>query len=292
MHATPFASTTRRAQVRYRSRGWTASTASERVLATLLVVDIVGSTQRAVELGDRRWRAVLDDYDLLVERALAQHRGRLVNGARDGVLATFAGPARALRCAVALGEAARAIGVELRAGVHTGECEARAGDVAGIAVHVAARLQAAARPGEVLASSTVRDLVAGSGLAFEDRGRRVLRGIPGEWSLFAVARDAERRPRGPAPADPRAQADDLSDLSRRELEVLALIAEGRTNEEIAASLCLSNRTVERHLSNVYAKLRLSGKAARAAAAARFASARELLPGAAACTPPCAAVEVG
>jgi class 3 adenylate cyclase len=287
MRMTPFASATLPVPVRYRSRDWAPR---ERILATLLAVDIVGSTQRAVELGDRRWHAVLDEYDRLVERELARHRGRLVNRAGDGVLATFDGPAHALRCAAALGEAARAIGLELRAGVHTGECEARGGDVAGIAVHLAARLQGVARPGEVLASSTVRDLVVGSGLAFEDRGTHVLKGLPGEWPLLALAGDAERRP---APAAPSRSGDaELSDLSRRELEVLALIADGRTNEEIAAHLFLSNRTVERHLSNVYAKLRLSGKAARAAAAARFARARDLLPTGTACTRPHAAAEVG
>jgi class 3 adenylate cyclase len=117
------------------------------------------------------------------------------------VLATFEGPARAVRFALAIREDARAIGLELRAGVHTGECEVRANDLAGIAVHLAARVEAAARPGDVLTSSTVKDLVIGSGLEFEDRGPHVLKGVPGEWSLYAVTRDAERRqPGGVAPA--------------------------------------------------------------------------------------------
>jgi DNA-binding CsgD family transcriptional regulator len=240
------------------------------VLATVLFTDIVGSTQRAAELGDRRWRELLGRHDRLVERELARHRGRLVGWTGDGVLATFDGPARAVRCAVGLAEAAGGLGLELRAGVHTGECEVRDGDVAGIAVHLAARVQAAARPGEVLASSTVRDLVVGSGLEFEPRGRRALAGVPGEWALFAVTADAERPRAAVAPGG--ADGGALAELSAREREVLALVAEGRTNEQIAARLVVSHRTVERHLSNIYAKLRLSGKAARAAAAARFSRA--------------------
>ena len=148
-------------------------------------------------------------------------------------------------------------------------------DLVGIALHLTARVMAKARAGEVLASSTVRDLVMGSGLEFEDRGRHLLLGVPGEWSLYGVADDVER-PRVTVDRS-RTDADELSELTKRELEVLAHIAEGRTNDEVAARLYLSNRTVERHLSNIYAKLRLSGKAARAAAAARFSRARALLP---------------
>jgi len=265
-----FSSATVPARLRYRSDDWDPLPASDRVLITLLVVDIVRSTQRAIELGDRRWSQVLDQYRLLLDRELARHRGRLVNRSGDGVLATFDAPARALRCAVALGEAAAAIGLRLRAGVHTGECDLRAGDVAGIAVHVAARVESAARPGEVLASNIVMQLVAGSGLAFEDRGRHVLAGIPGQWPLYALSDDAER-PRT-AVVRPTGDGEELSDLSERELEVLELIAEGYTNQDVAGRLHLSHRTVERHLSNIYAKLRLSGKAARAAAAARFSRA--------------------
>jgi class 3 adenylate cyclase/DNA-binding CsgD family transcriptional regulator len=270
-----FASSTLPARVRYRSRDRLVRPSEDRIITTVLFTDIVGSTQRAAELGDRRWSEVLAQHDRLVERELARHRGRLVSSMGDGMLARFDSPARAVRCAVALSEAARRIGLELRAGVHTGECEVRGGDVAGIAVHIGARVQAAARPSEVLVSSVVRDLVAGSGLDFLDRGRRVLKGVPDEWTLFAVVGDAQR----PRPAPPAAGAhdgDELSELSRRELEVLEQVAEGRTNEEIAARLYLSNRTVERHLSNTYAKLRISGKAARAAAAARFSRAGELL----------------
>jgi class 3 adenylate cyclase/DNA-binding CsgD family transcriptional regulator len=269
----PFSSATALGPVHYGSGGWPVRPARERVITTLLFTDIVGSTQRAAALGDRAWAQLLARHDQLVERELAHHGGRRVRSTGDGMLATFDAPAQALRCA--LTEAARALGLELRAGAHTGECELRHGDVSGIAVHIAARVQTAARPGEVLASRTVGDLVAGSGLAFADRGPHVLKGVPGEWALFAVVDDPEHPPPAPANPPPR-DGQDLSDLSRRELEVLGLVAEGRTNDEIATSLYLSNRTIERHLSNIYGKLRMSGKAARAGAAARFSRAQSRL----------------
>ena len=197
-------------------------------------------------------------------------RGRLVKWTGDGVLATFDGPARAVRCALAIRAGASALGLEVRAGVHTGECEVMADDVAGIAVHLAARVLATAEPGEVVASGTVTDLVVGSGLEFELRGTRVLTGVPGEWRLYAAtgdadgaATDAESRAVGAPSPEP------AEDLSSREREVLRLVAEGLSNEEIAERLFVSIRTVERHLSNVYVKLRVSGKAARTAAAVRF-----------------------
>ena len=172
--------------------GRPAAPARERILATVLFTDIVRSTEHAAELGDRRWRELLAQHDQLVERELARHRGRFVKSFGDAVLATFDGPARAVRCALAIRETARAIGLELRAGVHTGECEVVANDLAGMAVHLAARVQAAAQPGEVLTSSTVKDLVVGSGLEFEGRGTHALKGVPGEWTLYAVTGDAER----------------------------------------------------------------------------------------------------
>jgi class 3 adenylate cyclase len=172
--------------------GRPAAPARERILATVLFTDIVRSTEHAAELGDRRWRELLAQHDQLVERELARHRGRFVKSFGDAVLATFDGPARAVRCALAIRDGARAIGLELRAGVHTGECEVMANDLAGMAVHLAARVQGAAQPGEVLTSSTVKDLVVGSGLEFEGRGTHALKGVPGEWTLYAVTGDAER----------------------------------------------------------------------------------------------------
>jgi pimeloyl-ACP methyl ester carboxylesterase len=159
----------------------------DRILATVLFTDLVGSTQRAAELGDRRWRGLLDAHHVAVRQELARFRGREVHTTGDGFLATFDGPARAVRCATAVGQAVRALGCEMRAGVHTGEIELMDDDVGGIAVHIGARIAAEARPGEVLVSSTVKDLVAGSGLEFADRGAHSLKGVPGEWRLFAVA---------------------------------------------------------------------------------------------------------
>jgi class 3 adenylate cyclase len=161
-------------------------TEPDRVLATVLFTDIVGSTERASALGDHAWRKLLDAHDTVVRTHLARFRGKEVKTTGDGFLATFDGPARAIRCALELTVALRAAGVEIRAGLHTGEVEVRADDVGGIAVHTAARVLAEARPAEVLVSRTVTDLVAGSGISFTDRGSHVLKGIAGEWQLFAV----------------------------------------------------------------------------------------------------------
>jgi pimeloyl-ACP methyl ester carboxylesterase/class 3 adenylate cyclase len=158
----------------------------DRVLATVMFTDIVSSTEHAVRLGDRRWRDLQERHHALVRRELARHRGREVDTAGDGFLATFDGPARAVRCAVAIGEGVRTLGLEVRAGLHTGECELRGDRVSGIAVHTGARVMAQAGAGEVLVSSTVKDLVAGSGLRFEDRGAHAFKGVPGEWRLYAV----------------------------------------------------------------------------------------------------------
>jgi class 3 adenylate cyclase/pimeloyl-ACP methyl ester carboxylesterase len=160
---------------------------SGRVLVTILFTDIAGSTERAAELGDARWRELLAAHHRLVRRQLARFRGREVDTAGDGFFASFDGPARAIRCATAITEQVRSLGLEVRAGLHTGECELVDGKVAGIAVHIGARVAAEAAPGEVLVSSTVRDLVAGSRLTFEDRGEHDLKGVPGDWRLYAVA---------------------------------------------------------------------------------------------------------
>jgi len=158
-----------------------------RVLATVLFTDIVESTRQAATLGDRAWRQVLDRHELAARQEIARFRGRAVKSLGDGLLATFDGPARAVRCAAAIGERVRPLGIELRSGLHTGEIELRGDDVAGIAVHIAARVAETADSGEVVVSSTVRDLVAGSGLVFEDCGSRALRGLPEPLRLYRAA---------------------------------------------------------------------------------------------------------
>jgi class 3 adenylate cyclase len=159
----------------------------ERVLATVMFSDIVDSTSRAAELGDRRWRELLESLEGLVGRHLTRHRGRAVKTMGDGFLATFDGPARAIRFAEAIREATREqFGLEVRSGLHTGEIELMGSDVGGIAVHIGARILASANPGEVLVSGTVKDLVVGSEIPFEDRGEHELRGVPGQWRLWAV----------------------------------------------------------------------------------------------------------
>jgi len=153
----------------------------------VLFTDIVGATQRAASMGDRSWHDLLDAHHALVRRELAAFRGREIDTAGDGFLAAFDGPARAIRCASAISSGVRSLGIEVRAGLHTGECEIIGDKLGGIAVHTGARIAALARPGEVLVSSTVKDLVAGSNLAFDDRGAQSLKGVPGRWQLFAVA---------------------------------------------------------------------------------------------------------
>jgi class 3 adenylate cyclase len=160
----------------------------DRVLATVLFTDIVGSTEYASRVGDGRWRELLAEHHSIVRGELARWRGTEVKTIGDGFLATFDGPARAVRCAASLVEEVQRLGLQLRAGLHTGECELVGDDVAGIAVHIGARVMAEAEPGEVLASSTVKDLVVGSGLEFRDRGAHSLRGVPDEWRLYALER--------------------------------------------------------------------------------------------------------
>jgi len=166
--------------------GARAAPALDRVLATVMFTDIIGSTKRAAELGDRGWLALLDEHHAVVRRALARFRGSEIKTTGDGFLATFDGPARAVRCARSIVEEIRRLGLEIRTGLHTGECEMVGDDVRGIAVHTAARVAAAAASGEVLVSSTVKDLVAGAGITFVERGTRTLKGVPGKWRLFAV----------------------------------------------------------------------------------------------------------
>jgi class 3 adenylate cyclase len=162
--------------------------AAERALATVLFADIVDSTVLAAAAGDRQWRAVLDEYDVNVARLLARHDGILVKNTGDGTLARFAGPAQGVRCARAMVETAQNFGIEIRTGLHAGEIELRGDDIGGLAVHIASRVCALAGPSEVLTTGTVRDLVVGSGIVFDDRGRHNLKGVPDEWQLLAVER--------------------------------------------------------------------------------------------------------
>jgi class 3 adenylate cyclase len=159
----------------------------DRMLATVLFTDICGSTAHAAQMGDRSWRFMLERHDALFRRALERHRGREVKRTGDGFLATFDGPARAIRCASDVADAVASIGLQVRAGLHTGELEVMDGDLGGMAVHIAARVLDRAAPSEVLVSSTVKDLVVGSGIDFEERGSHELRGVPGEWQLFSVS---------------------------------------------------------------------------------------------------------
>ena len=159
----------------------------DRMLATVLVTDIVGSTEMAAQIGDRAWHALLERHRAMVRKELSRFRGREVNTAGDSFLATFDGPGRAIRCAFGIRDGARELGIAIRAGLHTGEIETGAGQIGGIAVHIGARVAAVAAANETLVSSTVKDLVTGSGIAFADRGARALKGVPGEWRLFAAS---------------------------------------------------------------------------------------------------------
>jgi pimeloyl-ACP methyl ester carboxylesterase/DNA-binding CsgD family transcriptional regulator len=251
----------------------------DRVLATVLMTDVVGATARGAGADDRRWRHLLDRHRSAVRRELAHFRGREIATAGDGLLATFDGPARAIRCAGAAIEAARRLGIELRAGLHTGECDLVGDELGGIPPRIAARVAAAAGPGEVLVSGTVKDLVAGSAISFQDRGAHPLPGIPGEWRLFRVvgpAHPAEASPSAPplaraAPAPPSAAAGrrliPFNPLSRREREVAALVAQGRSNRQIAHELTIAVATADRHVANVLNKLGFHSRAQIAAWAA-------------------------
>jgi class 3 adenylate cyclase len=163
------------------------SAVPDRMLTTVLFTDIVGSTETAAALGDSAWRRALDRHDEIVRRYVERYRGREIKSTGDGFLAAFDGPGRAVRCAEGIAAAVAAVGLEIRAGAHTGEVETRGDDIGGLAVHIAARIAALAGPGEILTSGTVRDLVAGSGISFESRGLHALKGVPGQWELFAAS---------------------------------------------------------------------------------------------------------
>jgi len=158
----------------------------ERILTTVLFTDIVGSTALAASVGDQRWHALLDGHDEAVRHQLKRFRGREINTTGDGFVASFDGPARAIRCAEAISEATKRLGMQVRAGLHTGECEVRGDDLGGLAVHIAARVASLADSGDVLVSGTVKDLVVGSGIEFAEAGEHDLKGVPGSWKLFVV----------------------------------------------------------------------------------------------------------
>lgn len=173
------------------TRGTVRARRPERALATVMFTDIVGSTRLASELGDQRWRETLEHHDRITRELVGGYGGKAIKSTGDGFLATFDGPARAVRCATMLGERVGELGIELRAGLHTGEVELIGADVGGMAVHIGARIGALGGPGDVLASSTVRDLVVGSGIEFDDRGEHELKGVPGSWKVFAATPDDE-----------------------------------------------------------------------------------------------------
>ena len=196
----------------------------DRVLATIVFTDIVASTEKAVQLGDERWRALVERHDEITRAELARYGGRAIKALGDGFLAAFEGPGTAVRCARALSDGLRSLGIEIRAAVHTGECERRGDDLAGIALNVAARILPLAGAGEVLASSTVRELVLGSGLEFEERGSHTLKGVPGEWRIFAVTGDGRTDARPVSEVDPATAAltpGPLETLRPRDRAILA-----------------------------------------------------------------------
>jgi class 3 adenylate cyclase/DNA-binding CsgD family transcriptional regulator len=224
----------------------------DRVLSTVLCAEIVGATEAAVRLGERRWRELLEAQDGLVREELLRHRGRLARTTAAGFLATFDGPARALRCAEGLVEAGCRLGLALRVGLHTGECEMADGDVGGPAVRVAASVMAHAGPGAVLASSAVKELVAGSGIELEEQGALRVEGVAGEWRLYRVGHAG--RANGVAAPAPVAARPRHDPLTQREQEVAARLADGLTNRQIAEELVISTATAERHVTNILNKL--------------------------------------
>jgi pimeloyl-ACP methyl ester carboxylesterase/class 3 adenylate cyclase/DNA-binding CsgD family transcriptional regulator len=254
--------------------GARAAPEPERVLATVLLTEIVQVAEVAARLGDRRWRDLRRAHDEAIRQELARFRGRAIGATRDGFQAIFDGPARAIRCAAAIGEAVRPLGLQIRAGLHTGECDLADGELGGIAVHIAARVLAHARAGEIAVSSTVKDLVAGSGIRFGGYDPHFVKGIPGELGLFRVEPEAEPRQASAAVAVPAGvnAGKATAPLSRREREIAALIALGLSNRQVAEELVITLATAERHVANILRKLGFRSRAQIAA----WAVARDLL----------------
>ncbi|HYI25382.1 MAG TPA: alpha/beta fold hydrolase [Thermomicrobiales bacterium] len=236
----------------------------DHVLATVLAIEIAGAAGRAVALGDRRWADAQDRFHALGARELDHFRGRALDLTGDRVVATFDGPARAIRCAAAIGDAARDLGLATRSGLHTGECEVRGERVSGVAVPLAAWVASHAALDEILVTSTVKDLVAGAELRFADRGKRPLGGTPDEWQLFAVLPDGMKRAESAFPAKAVLPIPLPTMLTRREREVLPLVARGFSNRQIADTLSIGERTAESHVASILAKWGMSSRAQIAA----------------------------
>jgi pimeloyl-ACP methyl ester carboxylesterase/DNA-binding CsgD family transcriptional regulator len=226
---------------------------ADRVLATVMAAEITGAATSAARLGDQRWRDVRGEYDALMRAAVERYRGREAVRTIAGGLATFDGPARAVRCAEEIVRAAQGLGIPVRAGLHTGEVIAAGEGVIGVALHLAVQIAAQAAAGEVVVSHTVKDLVVGSGLGFQPLGERVFSGLPGEWRLFRLA-DGATAPRAATHAQEKQDAAAAADLSPREQEVLRLLVVGCSDREIAERLFISSRTASKHVGNILAKL--------------------------------------
>ncbi len=238
----------------------------DRVLATLLFTEIVGAAEVAARLGDDAWRRVLEVHDRLVRDQWVRFRGREVRQTVNGFLAAFDGPARAVGCASAIIDGARGLGLDVRTGLHTGECDRALGELGGVAVQIAARVLARAAPGEILVSSTVKDLVAGSGIEFQEVDVRLLTGLGTAWRLYRVKDGPPGAGRASSAAVVEAVATDrgADRLSPREREVAELVARGKSNREIAADLSISVATAERHVANIFNKLGYRSRAQVAA----------------------------
>ncbi len=219
------------------------------MLATVLCTSVAQAGAHAVWLGDKRWNQLVDSHHAVVRKALARYRGREVEAGERGVTAVFDGTARAIRSAIDIRDELLRLGLRIRAGVHAGECEIGDGRPRGVALHVASSVMEAARPGEVLVSGTVKDLVAGSGLEFTDRGVRVFARVPGSWSLFAAGPE-----QAPSVGEPLRAGRSATELSGREREVARLVADGLSNRQIAGRLYLSERTVDNHVHHILDKL--------------------------------------